>query len=306
MVKKMEAGVVVLNYKDYQSTIACIGSLKKIKSLNYIVVVDNASPNDSSEHLINVCKKQGCIFLEANKNKGYSAGNNIGITYLLNHTNVDVIGIVNPDVLFEKEFFENIMNGFLVYRDYIILTGVQCKPDGKISNRSFWRRTNRSYAIISNLYLVSKIYKFFYKDDKDYIERELNSDSNIVTVPVVEGCCFFLRREYFKEYGLLDERLFLFYEEEAIAANLSNSKWKVGVLPNSSFLHNHSTTLKSVYSSLQLDKLLFKSKNIFYKNYLSKSCFDQCVYNLTTYIYIMEYIMLIPIRWIKYQIMNKR
>lgn len=303
---KIEAGVVVLNYKDYRSTMACIESLNKIESLKYIVVVDNNSPNDSYEILKDVCERHDCIFLKADENNGYSAGNNIGIRYLLSHTDVDVIGIVNPDVLFKNDFFENVTNAFDLHKDYVILTGVQYKTDGNISSRAFWKRTDRTTAIVSNLFFVSKIYRSFHENSRDYIKRKLKKNVDIVNVPVVEGCCFFIRREYFEEFGLLDEKMFLFYEEEIIAANILHSNWKIGVLPNCLFLHNHSTTLKSVYSSIQMDKLLFKSKGLFYKNYLSRSYFDQFLYNLSAYIYMLEYIILIPIRWLKYHMMNKR
>ena len=43
----MQLGVVVLNYNDYITTIECINNLDKIKFIDYIVIVDNNSPNDS-------------------------------------------------------------------------------------------------------------------------------------------------------------------------------------------------------------------------------------------------------------------
>ena len=79
---------------------------------------------------------------------------------------------------------------------------------------------------------------------------------NLIEVPVVEGCCFFIRRRVLEQIGLLDERIFLFFEEDILAYKVHQEGWKLGVLPQTSFLHDHSTTIKSVYSNLQMELLL--------------------------------------------------
>ena len=43
----MRIGVVVLNYNDYDNTKHCVQHLQSLKSIGFIVVVDNASTDDS-------------------------------------------------------------------------------------------------------------------------------------------------------------------------------------------------------------------------------------------------------------------
>ena len=91
----MKVFVIVLswNSKDYISK--CLDSLQKLVGKPEIVVVDNAS-TDSSAAFIK--KNYPKLKLNRNdKNLGYAEGNNVGITYALDH-GADFVWIVNPDV----------------------------------------------------------------------------------------------------------------------------------------------------------------------------------------------------------------
>lgn len=54
--KKIKVAFVILHYQAIEMTIKCINSLYKTFDIseNFIVVVDNASPNKSGNELINI------------------------------------------------------------------------------------------------------------------------------------------------------------------------------------------------------------------------------------------------------------
>ena len=287
----MQVGVVVLNYNDYITTIECINMLDKINNIDCIVIVDNNSPNNSYSILQEINKDNKFILLRSDNNNGYASGNNIGIKYLLDNTSVDVIGIVNPDVVFDEEFINKIKDVFECYPDYSLITGLQYDSNGKISDRAFWRRLKRKDLIIQNLYFLSKITKNYEASSK-YINEIIKQKCEVVNVDVVEGCCFFIRSNDISQVGLLDEDTFLFYEEDILSYKLHALNKKTCVVTTAKFYHYHSKTLKSIYSAFRTEFISLKSREVFYKKYIRKNLFDDILFKLTKLVfYIEKYIL---------------
>ena len=134
---KLRLGIVILNYNDYKTTLDLINRIKYYDEIDNIVVVDNKSTNNSLEMLKKSNDNTWCL-IASSENKGYASGNNIGIKYLIDNFNVDIIGIVNPDIIFSNEFICEIKKSFeKYYEEYALITGLQLKPDGSISKRAF-------------------------------------------------------------------------------------------------------------------------------------------------------------------------
>ena len=47
----MKTGIIILNYNDYENTLKIIDMIKDYKCLKKIIIVDNASTDDSFNHL---------------------------------------------------------------------------------------------------------------------------------------------------------------------------------------------------------------------------------------------------------------
>lgn len=106
------AVIILLNYNGEKDTIECLNSLKRITYENYLVlVVDNHSSNQSVQALRDCQADLGFEMLEANENNGFSAGNNIGIKFALEHQ-ADYIVLLNNDTLVEPDFLENCWSHF--------------------------------------------------------------------------------------------------------------------------------------------------------------------------------------------------
>ena len=79
--------VLILNYRTPQMTIELIDQFKrKVQYSDYdILVVDNKSPDDSALILSEAAQQEGFLFIAENENRGYAAGNNVGIRYAIAH-----------------------------------------------------------------------------------------------------------------------------------------------------------------------------------------------------------------------------
>lgn len=297
----MRLGVVILNYKSYNVTLNCLAQMEKLELIDDIVVVDNNSPNESYQKLQAAQPGHRWQLLQSGENRGYSAGNNIGIRYLMKHTDDDIIGIVNPDVSFDDVFLQQIREVFATHEEYAVLTGVQHRKDGSVSNRAFWPELTRWTTIRSNFGFLNRVANLQTDYNMRFVHETLSkaADQKIIEVPVVEGCCFFVRRHILEQIGLLDERMFLFFEEDILAYKVHHAGWKIGVLPQAAFLHDHSTTIKSIYSNLQMSFLLLKSRGKFYRNYLSRGTLDNLGYAFSVAVFYLERYASIPYYWIQ-------
>ena len=76
----MKIACVIVNYNDAKTTIALLKQICDYKSLNHIIIVDNCS-TDNSYASLKQFETNNIIVLQAEKNKGYGAGNNFGIKY---------------------------------------------------------------------------------------------------------------------------------------------------------------------------------------------------------------------------------
>ena len=107
---------VILHYNAIQETENCVESIeKKIDKKNYhIVIIDNASPNNSGSELKRkFCDKDNVTVILNKENLGFARGNNIGYRYAVNVLKADFICIMNNDTLIEQnDFFEVICDEY--------------------------------------------------------------------------------------------------------------------------------------------------------------------------------------------------
>lgn len=295
---KLKLGIVILNYNDYKTTLDLINRIKYYDEIDNIVIVDNKSTNNSLE-MLKKANDNTWHLIASSENKGYASGNNIGIKYLIDNFDVDIIGIVNPDIIFSNEFIYEIKKSFEKhYKKYTIITGLQLKPDRSISKRAFWKELNFKRLLISNSPILSKF------DDiiNNYIEKKIKEDKEIIDIPVVEGCCFFINANDMEKIGFFDENTFLFCEEDILAKKIKKINKKIGVNKKITFIHNHSTTIKKVFSKINITRIMLKAKRYFLINYISNDWWAKLLYDITSVTCILEEIF---IMYPYYKIKNK-
>ena len=142
-----EVAVVILNYKSWKDTLNEIDMCHKEIGIDYenIIVVDNASPNESKEEL-EKNSQLGYRFIYSAENNGYASGNNIGLKCAFNNGYKYAL-ILNNDILFKGNYSS--LNNF--FRNYYFYT---CFFN--ISERIYKNTT--PYIINFNFHFFSKFY----------------------------------------------------------------------------------------------------------------------------------------------------
>ena len=198
MVTRPKVSIILVNYNGYRDTIECLQSLREIIYSNYeVIIVDNASTNESVR-VIKDFIREGEILIPSNVNGGFSAGNNIGIKYALEHK-AEYCLLLNNDTVVASDFLDKLIDGF-EFSDKCGLT------IGKILYES--KREMIWYAGGSLSLKTARTEHWHYREKDDGL---LDTPQK---VGFATGCCMCLSRETIKTVGFMDESYFL-YEEDA-------------------------------------------------------------------------------------------
>lgn len=260
----MKTAIIVLNYNDYENTKKYIEIIREYKNIDKVVVVDNLSPNNDYEKLLEL-QSEKVVVLRSEKNGGYSYGNNYGIKYLESQNyKFDNLIISNPDVYVTEEDVEKCINELNNDEKTAIVAPCMRYSDGKIARRSSWKiRTYFRDVIHSTRFLELLFYPVLRNGEyskKDYEKEKLK-------VECIAGSFFLIKFDVFKQIGYFDENVFLFYEEDIIGAKLKQKGYAIYSLNNISFTHFESRTINKTFSAYKKLQMLNKSKLYFQKEY---------------------------------------
>lgn len=117
----LSAGAVILNYNSANDSIRLANILVNFKSIKKVIIVDNASTDNSRIQLNQVVNSKIKIILN-NRNSGYNAGNNIGLKELVEKDNLEICFIINPDVSLSEETIIEVIENFEKHEDYAVLS----------------------------------------------------------------------------------------------------------------------------------------------------------------------------------------
>lgn len=237
-------GVVILNYKVKELTLACIKSVFASDYPNLqIIVVDNNS-QDGIENKIKNFKE--IIFIQSGKNLGYTGGNNIGIKKALQEGS-DLVFILNPDTEIKKDTISKLYKGLEEYKADIANPKIYFTNSDKL-----WF----AGAIFDKANVLGS-HKGV--DQEDTGQFDVSSEMGSCT-----GAALLVRSNVFEKVGLFDERYFLYYEDADFAFRAKKMGFKIMYIPQAIVYHQNAKST-GLGSSLQdyfitRNRMLFASK----------------------------------------------
>lgn len=219
---------LILHYMNNDDTIKCVESIEHfcLSYHYYIVIVDNGSANGSGLELQKIyAGNDKVVVLLSKENLGFARGNNVGFKYSKEHLNPDFIIMINNDTyMLQKNFcgliseeFENSSFGVLGPR--IIMNG------NKISDYSF---EPESIQYVTKKLRSLKIRRFLNKMYISGIWKGLSRFKRMLkpskpidtscrkTNVVLQGCALIFSRKYINLFDGIDDRTFLYNEEQLL------------------------------------------------------------------------------------------
>jgi GT2 family glycosyltransferase len=261
--------IIILNYNGWQDTIECLESVLKNDYPNYqVVVIDNNSPNNSMQKLIEWAKgkqeviykensklkhlsqpferkpidyvyytkeeaikggdkekesklKNPIIFIQAGENRGFAAGNNIGIKYALAKGDFEYICLLNNDTVVEKNFLSLIITKMEKDKNIGICSG---KINYYDNPEKIWFNGGYFNKFTSR----TKHY--------DYGKKDINQRQTKV-VNFLTGCLWVIRKEVLEKVGLLNEEYFMYVEDLEYSYKTIKAGFKLEMCSESKIYH---------------------------------------------------------------------
>lgn len=265
MTNSPKVSLIILNYNTWKLTIKELENIRDtIKYDNYdIIVVDNCSNNESVTELQEYARTS-CVSFEliANpENRGYAAGNNVGIRRSLEKGSKYVF-ILNNDILFTDA---NTINDLVSYlennQDVGAISPRIVSLDGSHDKPIYYRRPS-----FWDLFLGYP----------SFVKGKSKQDDNLVyDVYAPRGSCMMICNDFLKQVGLMDESTFLYYEEPILGEQLYRNGKRAINYGEYFVIHNHAETIKKNVPNKSILRFMVESQQVYLREYRNFNIF-QC------------------------------
>lgn len=273
--------VLVLNFNDAVTTTSFVQSVKDYSCVRKILVVDNHSKDNSLE-LLKALENEKIIVVDSGKNGGYGFGNNFGVHYLYDNYNSEHILVCNPDVAIAEDFISRLSEYLKNNSEYAVVAPMMNIP-GKGAGCSVFKDAK----ILSFIMAVEQF--FSKKYSPLYLDVSKMKDCRNVDVFSVAGSLFMIDAKKFLDIGGYDEQIFLYFEEFILGKKCKSKNYKIALLPDLSFLHNHSVSISKSYKSvLKRQRIYLRSYRYVVKHYFNSNIFYYALSYLMSMVSLLE------------------
>ena len=206
------ASVIIVTYNHKKYLKSCINSVLKQDYPHEVIVVDNCS-QDGSAQLVRE-KFPDIKLIESPENKGYGAGNNLGVRQAIG----EYIIILNPDTIVESGWLRELVKP--LESENIITTSKILLYDGSAINT----------CGIINHFAGLTFTRGLGAEPRAYQKSECVSGFS--------GCCFAMRKEKFEELGGFDENFFTYHDDSDLSWRAHLSGFRILYVPTSAVRHD--------------------------------------------------------------------
>ena len=258
--------VVILNWNGSEDTLECLESLRQIAYSNYsIIIVDNASSDDSLERIRKYCRGEIVVkssffkysrrnkpvetieytkeesektelnfrditLIKNDKNYGFAEGNNIGIRYGLNNLDLDYILLLNNDTVVDHNFLGE-----------LIKISESNPHIGFVSPKTYYYDFNNKQNVIN---FAGGSLNMFKGQSQSIGVNEVDNGQydQIKTVEYGEGSCLLIKREVLEKIGLFDTKYFAYWEEADLCTRGNKAGYMSVYVPKAKIWHKVSAS----------------------------------------------------------------
>ena len=190
---------IIVSFKSEKIIDDCLKSLPKNSK---IIVIENSNNYNLKKSLE---LKYDNIEVLISENNGMGASNNLGIL----KSETKFAYVLNPDVKFKKDTFENLIAAAVKITDFAILTPIN--SDIKFPNFKI-------------------------------LKQNKNINDSIISVDSIDGFSMLINKEKFINQKFFDENIFLYLENDDLCKRVKKNGQKIFVIKNSIVDHKGSSS----------------------------------------------------------------
>ncbi len=209
--------IVIVTYQGSEWIRPLLNSLHENSLSTSIIIVDNASNDNTCEIVRNEFPDTTLIALDTNL--GFGGGNNVGITHALK-AGFEYIFLVNQDGIVPRDTIRTLHDFMNNNREFGIATPVHCSPDDTCLDQKTYTGYLRSYGFeyLSDAALGNPI-------RAGYRIRGINA------------AAWFVRAEVFRTAGSFDPLYFRHGKNDDLISRFSYHGIKFGIISPANFIN---------------------------------------------------------------------
>lgn len=283
---------VILHYNTLDNTEECVKSIRnRLSGKNYhVVIVDNASPNNSYVELKKLYDDfKDITLLKTNANVGFAKGNNLGFLYAKNVLRSKFIVLMNNDIkITQNDFIEKVTIAF-EKEHFDVMGPMILSADGKYTSNPVRLKLitkqevdgiihhYKKELVYSNLHIIwaqdlfhwikNKLRKKV-RENKDTIDY-LISHTNVE----LHGCFLVFSPSYILDYNGLDDRTFMYEEERILFKHMMDDGRKMLYNPEIIVYHKEGATTSEVNKN-NMERKRFLWRHSLDSAYILRSLFE--------------------------------
>jgi GT2 family glycosyltransferase len=233
--------VIVVNYNSHDKIARCVTSIFNGNIDVDVIVVDNASTDESLSLLESSFSDDSRLQVIRNPyNLGFAAGCNRGARlvkgqYLL---------YLNPDCLVAGNTIQILRASMKKNSTVGMVGGLLLNPDG--SEQVGARRTIPTpWRTLVRVFKLSGLAKRYPRLFSDFNLHQQTLPDHPIEVEAISGACMLVRREALEDIGELDEGYFLHCEDLDWCMRFRQKGWKILFVPDARVTHYLGTCSRS-------------------------------------------------------------
>ncbi|MBE5959642.1 MAG: glycosyltransferase family 2 protein [Lachnospiraceae bacterium] len=283
-----KVAIVILVYRDSESAINLVNSIKNKSVVDEIILVDNCSPDDSFLRLKKI-EDSHVHVIQTTANDGIAKGNNYGAAYAKELCpDVDYYLFSNPDVIVDVESIRNMVSFLENNSDVGAVCPMELTKEKEFARDFAWRMPTYWTMVKSVLPIYTKL-NSYKKEFLWFYDVEEATKQEVFYADVLISCFIMVRRTAYELVGGFYEKTFLYNEENFLAFRLNENGIKRAVLMKYPIVHLGCTSMQKTNNKWEWKaRILFDSSYIFLRDCLKKSKIALCFFSMCFYFGVFE------------------
>lgn len=279
-------GIIILNYNNVKDIKECIDSIIRHcdMSILKLLVVDNGSTINNSQEVVGFLKtrfvemqevqKSGSVsklgkisYLRLSENLGYARGNNEGLNFLYNDTDINYIMVLNSDIIITEDFIPTLAGYIARNKEVAAASPLLYKRNGEVDHCCARKSLRKVDLLKTFSFIFQKQYVRALDDQKilKCFPDALLKESIDIEFP--SGSCMMFHKKILQKIGGFDPNTFLYYEENILCRRTQKLGLKYALIPSVSCIHTGGATTTSVKTAYFLKKCNLESLLYYLKVY---------------------------------------
>jgi GT2 family glycosyltransferase len=253
----MDLSIITVNYNTREHIEKCVSAVLTAGSaMEYeMFIVDNDSGDGSQDYLLSLRENARVRVILNQENVGFARANNQAARLCTGR----YIMLLNPDTEVMGESLAETVRFMDEESDIGVMGPSIVSPLGT-ELRVCRKYSLLTYDLLEWMPLLNKVPLI----SRNYRDGEIDY-RRVSDVDYIQGACMVMRCRALEETGLLDERYFMYNEEEDLCRRMKEKGWRVVYNPGVTIMHHWGASTRK--ERFQKFDTLVESKYLYFKKF---------------------------------------